>query len=56
VGLLGLARTEDLRDRPGAAIYPALPIDLYFDAGLRLDTFLGVFHFSIANFIGRLPL
>jgi outer membrane protein assembly factor BamA len=55
MGVLGLARAEDLRDRPGGSVWSSLPVDLYFDAGLRLDTFLGVFHFSVANFLGRLP-
>jgi outer membrane protein assembly factor BamA len=53
VGLWGLAEARDLRLRdtsPG----DALPVDLYLDAGVRLDTDIGVFELTIANALGRL--
>ncbi len=53
-GLWGLAETEDLqvRDR---SLYRALPIDLFVDAGLRLDTEIGIFELTLANALGRVP-
>ena len=39
---------------PGS-VRDALPVDVYFDAGLLLDSYIGVFNFSIANFLGRVP-
>lgn len=53
VGLWGLAENADLRARD-ASVWNALPIDLYADAGLRLDTDVGVFELTIANALGRL--
>lgn len=51
-GVWGLAETEDyLRDR---AFFASLPVDLYINTGLRVDTDLGRFEFSIANALGRL--
>jgi outer membrane protein assembly factor BamA len=32
------------------------PVDLTFNLGLRLDTFIGVFELSLGNALGRLPL
>jgi outer membrane protein assembly factor BamA len=54
VGLWGLAMPNDLqvRDR---SLYRALPIDLVFDAGLRLDTEIGIFELTLANALGRVP-
>ncbi len=54
-GALGLASAEDLRDRTGS-VWQSLPIDLYFDAGVRIDTYVGIFTLSVANLVGRLPL
>jgi hypothetical protein len=51
VGLWTLHRTGDV---PGGA--PTLPIDLLLDAGLRLDTEIGVFELSLTNALGRVPL
>lgn len=50
VGLWTLVTTGDLdpRDSP--------PIDILLDAGLRLDTEIGIFELSLANALGRLPL
>jgi hypothetical protein len=52
-GVLGLAERTDLRVRDTGFI-ASLPIDLYADAGLRLDTDFGVFELAIANALGRL--
>jgi hypothetical protein len=53
VGLWGLAETADLRARD-ASVWRSLPLDLYADAGIRLDTDVGVFELTIANALGRL--
>jgi outer membrane protein assembly factor BamA len=52
-GVWGLAERTDLRARD-AGLFAALPLDLYADAGLRLDTDFGVFELTIANALGRL--
>ena len=52
-GLWGLAENADLRARD-ASVWRSLPIDLYVDAGIRLDTDLGVFELTVANALGRL--
>jgi len=52
-GLWGLAERSDLRTRD-AGLGAALPIDVYVDAGVRLDTDIGVFELTIANALGRL--
>jgi outer membrane protein insertion porin family len=52
-GLWGLAETDDLRARD-RALYDALPIDIYVDAGLRIDTDIGIFELTVANALGRL--
>ncbi|MEO8702566.1 MAG: BamA/TamA family outer membrane protein [Kofleriaceae bacterium] len=52
-GLWGLAETSDLRTRD-RALYDALPIDIYVDAGLRIDTDIGIFELTVANALGRL--
>ncbi len=51
-GLWGLAETDGLRVRD-RALADALPIDAVIDAGLRIDTELGVFEFTLANAFGR---
>ncbi|HEX3482070.1 MAG TPA: BamA/TamA family outer membrane protein [Kofleriaceae bacterium] len=52
-GVWGLAERTDLRARD-TGLLASLPIDLYADAGLRIDTFIGVFELTIANALGRL--
>jgi outer membrane protein assembly factor BamA len=54
VGLILLTSRRELkvRDRPLAE---AIPVDMTVDAGLRLDTFIGIFRLSIGNFLGRIP-
>lgn len=37
------------------AIDDGVPVDLVLDAGLRIDTELGIFEFTIANALGRVP-
>jgi outer membrane protein assembly factor BamA len=51
-GVWGLAAADELRVRD-RALSSALPLDAVVDAGLRLDTELGVFEFTIANALGR---
>ena len=53
VGLWGLGEQADLRARD-AGLCDALPIDIYVDAGVRIDTDVGVFEVTIANALGRL--
>jgi outer membrane protein assembly factor BamA len=52
-GLWGLAERADLRARD-AGLAASLPIDLYADAGMRIDTDVGTFELTIANALGRL--
>lgn len=52
VGMWGLAETADLRTRD-TGVWDALPIDLYVDAGVRIDTDVGIFELTIANALGR---
>ena len=54
-GAVALAEPSDARYRD-LPLRRALPIDLYFDGGFLLDTYIGIFNLSIANFLGRLPL
>lgn len=51
-GLWMLSETADLRARD-SAITNAQPVDLYLDAGVRLDTDIGIFELTIANALGR---
>jgi len=51
-GLWGLAEARDLRARD-TGFYASLPIDLYLDAGVRIDTDIGTFEITIANALGR---
>ncbi|MGH2901719.1 MAG: BamA/TamA family outer membrane protein, partial [Solirubrobacteraceae bacterium] len=52
-GLWGLAERQDLRARD-TGLYDSLPIDLYLDAGVRVDTDIGTFELTVANALGRL--
>jgi outer membrane protein insertion porin family len=52
-GVWGLAATEDLRLRD-TGVWKSLPIDIFADAGVRLDTDIGIFELTIANALGRL--
>ncbi|HEU0033458.1 MAG TPA: BamA/TamA family outer membrane protein [Kofleriaceae bacterium] len=53
LGLWGLAETADLRARD-TSLGDAMPIDIYADAGVRLDTDIGIFELTVANGLGRL--
>jgi len=52
VGAWGLADADELKLRD-ASVWNSLPIDLYGDAGVRVDTDLGIFEFTISNALGR---
>ena len=52
-GVWGLAETEDVQLRD-ASVWNSLPIDLYIDAGVRIDTDFGIFELTGANALGRL--
>lgn len=54
-GLWTLADRDDLRVRD-EPLWRSLPVDVIVDAGLRLDTEVGVFELTIANALGRVPL
>ncbi|MBL9015238.1 MAG: hypothetical protein JNL83_13730, partial [Myxococcales bacterium] len=48
-----LGEQADLRARD-ASLYDAIPLDIYIDAGVRIDTDVGVFEVTVANALGRL--
>ena len=54
VGVIMLTSRRELqvRDR---SLTESIPIDMTLDAGLRLDTRVGVFRLSIGNGVGRIP-
>jgi hypothetical protein len=52
-GVWGLGTTDDLRLRD-TSLWKALPIDIYADAGVRIDTDIGIFELAIGNALGRL--
>ena len=52
-GLWALADAPTLELR-SASLWSSLPMDLYIDAGMRLDTDIGVFELTIGNALGRL--
>jgi outer membrane protein assembly factor BamA len=52
-GLWGLAQTDDLRLRD-TGVWKSLPVDVYLDAGVRIDTDIGIFELTISNALGRL--
>ena len=51
-GVWGLGQTDNvvLRD---TGLWKSLPIDVYADAGVRIDTDVGVFELTISNALGR---
>jgi outer membrane protein insertion porin family len=53
LGVWGLAQTDDLRLRD-SSVWNSLPVDLYGDAGVRIDTDLGIFELTISNALGRI--
>jgi hypothetical protein len=52
-GVWALAQTEELALRD-SGLWRSLPIDVYADAGVRIDTDIGVFELTISNALGRL--
>jgi outer membrane protein assembly factor BamA len=52
-GLWGLAELTDVQSRD-TGVWGSLPIDLYIDAGIRIDTDFGIFELTVANALGRL--
>lgn len=52
-GIWGLAERHQAPERRTGA---AFPVDLLLDAGLRVDTEIGIFELSFANALGRIPL
>jgi outer membrane protein assembly factor BamA len=54
LGVLALTSRETFRVRD-RSFWEALPIDLTMDAGIRLDTQIGIFRLSIGNGLGRIP-
>lgn len=53
-GLWGLTDSGGLRARD-RALWDSLPVDVLLDAGLRIDTDIGVFELTVANTLGRIP-
>jgi hypothetical protein len=53
MGLWGIAELTDVQVRD-TSVWNALPIDLYIDAGVRIDTDFGIFELTVANALGRL--
>jgi outer membrane protein insertion porin family len=54
-GLWALSTRDDLALRD-AGVWNSLPVDVVVDAGVRLDTEIGVFELTIANALARVPL
>jgi outer membrane protein assembly factor BamA len=56
-GLYGLANEQDFVDHArGYRGFSTLPVDLTFNAGLRIDTQAGGFVLGVSNLVGLLPL
>jgi outer membrane protein assembly factor BamA len=54
LGLISLLSNRDFRIRD-QGLRTAIPIDLTFDLGFRLDTYVGVFKLSFGNALGWIP-
>jgi outer membrane protein assembly factor BamA len=56
-GIYGLANQDDFIDPPqGYTGFGVWPVDLTFNAGLRIDTQAGGFVFGISNLVGLIPV
>jgi outer membrane protein insertion porin family len=56
-GVYGLANDDDFTQHPrGYTGFATVPIDLTFNAGLRIDTQAGGFVLGIANLVGLIPV
>ena len=53
-GVLMLTSKEELKVRD-EDLSASIPVDLTLNAGLRLDTYIGVFSLSLGNALGRIP-
>jgi outer membrane protein insertion porin family len=53
-GLFGMATRQELLIRDASRPF-GIPVDITFDAGLRVDTVVGVFGLSFSNAIGIIP-
>jgi outer membrane protein insertion porin family len=54
LGLITMLSEEDFRVRD-EGLRRAIPIDMVFDVGFRLDTYVGVFTLSFGNALGWIP-
>ena len=54
VGLITMLSEDDFRVRD-QGLRRAIPIDMVFDVGFRLDTYVGVFTLSFGNALGWIP-
>ncbi len=54
VGLITMLSEDDFRVRD-EGLRKAIPIDMVFDVGFRLDTYIGVFTLSFGNALGWIP-
>lgn len=52
----GLWALATRRDVPESDANMDIPVDLILDAGLRIDTEIGIFELTLANALGRVPL
>ncbi len=56
-GIYGLADDADFMQHPrGYSGFAAVPVDLTFNAGLRIDTQAGGFVLGLANLVGLIPV
>ena len=56
MGLYAVATKEDFTDPPsGYGGARRIPIDLTYNAGFRIETYVGGFSFAFANLVGLLP-
>ncbi len=56
-GVYGVANDADLTNHArGYQGFATVPVDLTFNAGLRIDTQAGGFVFGVANFVGLVPV
>ena len=54
LGLITLLSERDFKIRD-EALRSVIPIDITFDLGFRLDTYVGVFQLSFGNALGWIP-
>ncbi len=54
VGIVSMLSEEDFRVRD-RGLRESIPVDMVFDLGFRLDTYIGVFTLSFGNALGWIP-